>query len=89
MQFTRVELVFIATGAVLGAIAAYVLKAGWVAPSAGFPPFVWVLLGLGLIELLGGLAMRSAPGGLVGMPARFLAFIVGVGVLVLLNGGLA
>lgn len=89
MRLSRVELVFIATGAVLGAIAAYVLKAGWVAPAAGFPPFIWVLLGLGLIELLGGLATGSPPGGLVGMPARFLAFVVGVGVLVLINGGLA
>ena len=89
MSFTRVELIFIAVGAALGAIAAYVLKAGWVAGSAGFPPFVWVLLGLGLVELLGGLATGSPPGGLVGMPARFIAFVVGVGVLVLIPGGLA
>jgi len=89
MRFTRVELVFIAVGAGLGALAAYVVKVGWVAPSAGFPPFVWVLLGLGLVELLGGLATGSPPGGLVGMPARLIAFVVGVGVLMLINGGLA
>lgn len=89
MRFTRVELLFIAVGAALGAIAAYSLKAGWVAGSAGFPPFVWVLLGLGLVEVVGGLATGHAPGGLIRMPARFLAFLVGVGVLVLINGGLA
>jgi hypothetical protein len=89
MRFTRVELLFIALGAALGAIAGYLARTGLIAPSAGFPPFVWVLLGLGLLEVLGGLATGSAPGRLVTMPARLLAFAIGVGVLLLVNGSLA
>ena len=36
MRLTRVELVFIALGGALGAIVAFVFKAGWVAASATF-----------------------------------------------------
>jgi hypothetical protein len=89
MRFTRVELVFIAFGAGLGAVVGYLSKAGLVAASQTFPPFVFVLLGLGLTELVAGLATRSPPGTLIAMPARLLAFAIGVGVLMLLTGGLA
>ena len=88
MRFTRVELVFVAYGAALGAIVAGVFKAGWIAPSATFPPFVLVLLSLGLSEIVAGFAFGRPPGSLVGMPARMLAFLIGVGVLALLMGGL-
>lgn len=88
MRFTRVEFVFIALGAALGAIVAFAAKAGWVGASSPLPPFVLVLLGLGAVELGVGLATKSSPGSLIGMPARMLAFVVGVGVLALLNGGL-
>lgn len=88
MNLTRVELVFILVGAVLGAVAAGVIKAGLITASAGFPPFVWVLLGLGLVEVLGGVVTGSPPGRLVRMPARIAAFALGVGVLILINGGL-
>jgi hypothetical protein len=88
MRFTRAELAFVAFGAALGAIVAGVFKAGWIAPSASFPPFILVLLGLGLSEIVAGFAFGRAPGSLVGMPARMLAFLIGVGVLALLMGGL-
>jgi len=89
MRFTRAELVFVAFGAGLGAIVSAVVKAGWIAPSATFPPFILVLLGLGLSEIIAGFALGRSPGALVGMPARMLAFLIGVGVLALLMGGLA
>lgn len=89
MRFSRVELVFVAFGAGLGAIVAGVFKAGWIAPSASFPPFVIVLLSLGLSEIVAGFALARSPGSLIGMPARMLAFLIGVGVLALLMGGLA
>jgi hypothetical protein len=89
MRFTRVELVFVAFGAALGALVALVYKAGGgLAPSAGFPPFILVLLGLGLTEIVAGLSLGRSPGALVAMPARLLAFFLGVGVLALLMGGL-
>lgn len=88
MRFTRVELVFVAFGALLGLLVALVFKAGWLAPSAAFPPFIFVLLGLGLSEIVAGLALGRSPGALVGMPARLLAFVLGVGLLALLMGGL-
>lgn len=88
MRFSRVELVFIAFGVALGALVALVSKAGWLAPSASFPPFILVLLGLGLTEIAAGLSLGRSPGALVAMPARLLAFFLGVGVLALLMGGL-
>lgn len=88
MRFTRVELVFVAFGASLGAIVAGLVKAGWITPSASFPPFVIVLLGLGLSEIVAGFALGRSPGSLIAMPARMLAFLIGVGVLALLMGGL-
>ncbi|KPF65867.1 hypothetical protein IP69_16880 [Bosea sp. AAP35] len=89
MRLSRVELVFVAFGAALGAIVAGVFKAGWIAPSATFPPFILVLLALGLSEIAAGFALGCPPGSLVRMPARMLAFLIGVGVLALLMGGLA
>ena len=89
MRFTRVELVFVAFGATLGAIVAGVFKVGWIAPSATFPPFILVLLGLGLSEIVAGFAFGRPPGSLVRMPARVAAFALGVGVLLLITGRLA
>ena len=88
MRFSRIELVFVLFGASLGALVAAVTKAGWIAPSASFPPFILVLLGLGLSEILAGFALGRSPGALVRMPARMGAFLLGVGVLALLMGGL-
>ncbi|CAM5770597.1 hypothetical protein [Bosea minatitlanensis] len=83
MRLSRNELLFVALGALLGAVVACAAKAGLVARDGAFPPFVIVLLGLGLAELLFGQATGRSPGTLVGMPARFLAFVVGVCVLLL------
>lgn len=83
MRPTRSELLFVALGAILGAVVAYAVKAGFVAQDGAFPPFIIVLLGLGLAELAFGYASGRPPGTLVGMPARFLAFVVGVSVFLL------
>lgn len=83
MRLSRNELLFVALGAILGAIFAFAAKAGLVVRDGAFPPFVIVLLGLGLTELLVGYAAGRSPGTLVGMPARFLAFVTGVCVLLL------
>ncbi len=88
MRFTRVELLFVAFGVSLGAIVAGLFKAGWIVPSATFPPFVLVLLALGVTEIVAGFALGRSPGALVRMPARMLAFFLGVGVLALMMGGL-
>jgi multisubunit Na+/H+ antiporter MnhB subunit len=88
MRPSRNELLFVALGAVLGAAVAYAVKAGLVAPDGALPPFAIVLIGLGLVELAAGFATGRSPGTLVGMPARFLAFVVGV-CIVLLGGKFA
>lgn len=83
MRLTRSELLFVALGAVLGAVVAWASRSGFVARDGAFPPFVIVLFALGLTELVVGYAVGRAPGALVGMPARFLAFVLGVGVFLL------
>jgi len=83
MRLSRYELLFVALGAAFGAIVAYAAKVGFVVRDGVFPPFIIVLLGLGLTELLIGYAAGRPPGTLVGMPARFLAFVVGVCVFLL------
>ena len=88
MRLSRNELLFVALGAALGAVVAYAVKAGLVAPNGALPPFAIVLFGLGIVELLVGFATGRPPGSLVGMPVRFLAFAVGVCIL-LLGGRIA
>ena len=88
MRLSRNELLFVALGAVLGAVVAYAVRAGLVAPNGALPPFAIVLIGLGLVELVAGFATGRSPGTLVGMPARFLAFVAGV-CIVLLGGKFA
>lgn len=88
MRPSRAEFLFVALGAVLGAAVTYAVKAGLVAPNGALPPFAIVLIGLGLAELAAGFATGRSPGTLVGMPARFLAFVVGV-CIVLLGGKFA
>ena len=83
MRLSRNELLFVALGAILGAVVAYAVKAGLVATNGALPPFAIVLLGLGFVELLVGYATGRSPGTLVGMPARFLAFVVGVCIVLL------
>lgn len=91
MRFTQLELGFAAWGGVLGLVTGFAAQQGLLAglSSAFFPPFVFVLLGLGLTEVAVGLATGRAPGTFVGMPARLLAFVGGVVTLYLVLGRIA
>lgn len=89
MRFSRGELLFLAAGAALGALVALVAEAGWLSGSAALPRYLFVLIGLGLIEIVGGALTGRPPGALIGMPARILAFVLGLGVLALVTGGIA
>ena len=89
MRFSRPEQFFVAAGAGLGALASLAVNAGWIARGGTFPPFVYVLLALAVVEIVAGFATKQPPGTLFSMPARILAFALGVGVLILLTGGLA
>ena len=89
MRFSRVELLFLAAGAGLGGLVALAAHTGWLAGSAAFPRYLFVLIGLGLIEVVFGFVTGRPPGALVGMPARILAFVLGLGVLALVTGGIA
>lgn len=89
MRFSRPEQLFIAAGIGLGALASLAVNTGWIAKGGSFPPFVYVLLALALVEVVAGLATKQPPGTLFSMPARILAFALGIGVLILLTGGLA
>jgi hypothetical protein len=87
MRLSRNELLFVALGAVLGAVVAYGVRIGLVATDGALPPFALVLIGLGFVELGIGYVAGRPLGTLVGMPARFLAFVVGV-CIVLISGKL-
>lgn len=87
MRLSRNEILFVALGAILGAVVALAVKAGLVAQGGSFPPFVIVLFGLGIAEILFGFISGQPLGTLVRMPARFIAFVVGVCVSVIMLGG--
>lgn len=89
MQFGRADILFIAAGAVLGAAVGFAAKAGWLATYAAFPHYLFVLIGMGLIEVIAGFITARPPGTLVGMPARIAAFVVGVGAQMLVAGGIS
>lgn len=89
MSFTKPERFFVAGGIALGAAVSLAVNTGWIARAGSFPPFVVVLLGMAVIEIVAGLLTRQPPGTLISMPARLVAFALGVGVLLLLTGGLA
>lgn len=89
MRFSRPEQFFVAAGIGLGALASLAVNTDWITRGGTFPPFVYVLLALALVEIVAGVAMKQPPGTLFSMPARILAFALGVGVLILLTGGLA
>ncbi|SEK97554.1 hypothetical protein SAMN04515666_102510 [Bosea lupini] len=89
MRFSRPEQFFAAAGIGLGALASLAVNTGWIARGGTFPPFVYVLLALALVEVAAGLMTKQPPGTLFSMPARILAFALGIGVLILLTGGLA
>lgn len=88
MRLARTELAFVALGGVLGLLTGFAVKAGVLSNGGAFPPFLVVLLGLGLVEIVAAYATGRPPGVLVAMPARILAFALGVGLLLLLGGEL-
>ncbi len=89
MRFSRADILFIAAGAGLGAAVGFAVKLGWLATYAAFPHYLFVLIGMGLIEVAAGFATGRPPGTLVGMPARIAAFVAGVGALMLVAGGIS
>lgn len=90
MRFSGFEIGFVAWGALLGALVGVAAGQGILSGVATtFPPFVIVLLSLGLSEVVLSLATSRPPGALVAMPARVLAFVVGLAALFLVNGSLA
>ncbi len=54
-----------------------------------FPPFIFLLLGLGIVELAAAYITQTPPGALMRMGARILAFALGLGILILITGRLA
>lgn len=78
MSLTRTDLLFIALGVAVGIAVALAAKAGLIAVDGAFPPFVWVLIGLGFIEVGLTLAARKPPGAFVSLGTRLVALAVGV-----------
>ncbi|RDJ20436.1 hypothetical protein DWF00_04520 [Bosea caraganae] len=89
MQFSRNDILFVAVGAILGAAVGLAVKLGWLATYASFPHYLFVLIGMGLIEVVVGFVTGRPPGTLVGMPARIAAFVAGVGALMLVAGAIS
>jgi hypothetical protein len=91
MRFTGTELGFIVWGSALGALVGLGVQNGMLAglSSEFFPPFVIVLLGLAVTEIIVSLATNRAPGTFIAMTARLFAFVGGVVGLYLVLGRLA
>lgn len=91
MRFSGVELGFIIWGSVLGAVVGLAARQGLLAgfSTTFFPPFVLVLIGLGLTEIAISLATNRAPGTFINMTARLFAFVGGVAIIYLLLGRIA
>lgn len=88
-RLTRNELLLVAVGAVLGACVGFAARAGWLGTSETVPPFIFLLLGLGIVELAAAYITQTPPGALMRMGARILAFALGLGILILITGRLA
>lgn len=91
MRFSVTELAFIVWGSVLGGIVGLAGQQGLLAGVSAtfFPPFLLVLLGLGLTEIVVSLATGRAPGTFINMTARLFAFASGVAALYLVLGRLS
>lgn len=88
-RLTRHELLLVAVGAALGACVGFAAQAGLLGATDTVPPFIFLLFGLGLVEIAAGYVMQTPPGALIRMGARILAFAMGLGVLILVTGRLA
>jgi hypothetical protein len=77
MTWARTDLVFIAIGLGLGVLVAWAAGIGLLPVEGAFPPFVWVLIALGLAEIALTLIARKPPGTLVPLGVRIAALAAG------------
>jgi hypothetical protein len=77
MTFSRTDVIFIALGLATGVAVAFGAGAGWIPVGGAFPPFVWVLIGLGVVEVALTFITRKPPGTLVSLGVRLVALGTG------------
>lgn len=84
MNLSRTDILFIALGLAIGVAVAFGAGAGLVPVDGAFPPFVWVLIGLGIIEIALTFITRKPPGTLVPLGVRLMALAAGAVASILL-----
>ena len=77
MNLSRTDILFVALGLAIGVAVAFGAGAGLVPVDGAFPPFVWVLMGLGIIEVVLTFITRKPPGALVPLGVRLAALAAG------------
>lgn len=77
MSLSRTDILFIALGLVIGIAVAFGAGAGLLPVAGAFPPFVWVLIGLGVVEIALTFIARKPPGTLVSLGVRLAALAAG------------
>lgn len=77
MNLSRTDLLFIALGLAIGIAVALGAGAGFIPVTGSFPPFVWVLIGLGIVEVGLTAVARKPPGTLVPIGVRLAALAAG------------
>jgi hypothetical protein len=77
MTLSRTDILFIALGLAVGIAVAFGAGAGLVPVDGAFPPFVWVLIGLGIVEVALTFITRKPPGTLVPLGVRLAALAAG------------
>jgi hypothetical protein len=77
MTLTRTDILFIALGLAVGIAVAFGSGKGLIPVTGAFPPFVWVLIGLGIVEVALTFILRKPPGTLVPIGVRLAALAAG------------
>lgn len=77
MALSRTDILFIAIGLAVGVLVAAATGFGWISAAGAFPPFVWVLLGLGIAEVSLTFVTAKPPGTLVPLGVRIAALAAG------------
>lgn len=77
MTLSRTDILFIALGLAIGVAVAFGARAGLIPVAGAFPPFVWVLIGLGVVEVALTFVTRKPPGTLVPLGVRLAALAAG------------
>lgn len=77
MTLSRTDIFFIALGLATGIFVALGAGAGLIPVEGAFPPFVWVLIGLGAVEVALTFVTGKAPGTLVPLGVRLAALAIG------------